>query len=251
MTTLVNKGTFARDQDFIYIFCSYNSNKRSSMFDSFLLLRKSEYHTLLRIPVKAFLDKDFSSLETLYLEEDNKAGVTSSVIWRNVVIVLDNNQKPYAISTQLFTEPHFFFDYARHVFTIVSLEILDSSISVCRSAQAEGPYDCAHTSTMKPPGDNRITYAAKAHPELSGSEGGEEGLVVSYITNTLGGPTDLFEENPAQDLYVPLFLNVRDHPSSSLTSGTDADQEGKVIHRKRKSAGRRSTHNKASRRSRL
>jgi hypothetical protein len=231
-----NRGTFARDQDFVYVLCSYNDNKRSSMFDSFLLLRQGEFHTLLRIPAKAFMQGDFSSLEML-VKDERKHNGDAVVLWQRVVSALDSGQKPFPILPQLLTEPHFFFDFKRGFFTIISLEISDASISVCRSKQAEGSYVCSRTSHLPPLREGRITYAAKAHPELSHPETGG-GLVVSYITNTASGPADLFQENPAKDLYVPLFLDVLDSSSSTSSLSTNAYATTAQTTRKRHKSGR-------------
>ena len=264
MTTLANKGAFARDQDFVYIFCSYNSGKKSSAFDGFILSKKKEYNTLLRIPAKEFIDKDFSSLETLFRDDTIIKSGAATVQWRSVVRVLDDGQQPCVLSEQPLSEPSFFFDYKRQVFTIVASEMSDSFIQVCRSPQVEGPYNCVHASPVQAQAsdESRIMYAAKAHPELSGGEEAADaglegsdrpaadgaGLVVSYIINTANGPLDLFENNPTKDLYVPLFVNILDSPSSTAPSdgtrgergegGVDHGNNGKATRRSRRKSGR-------------
>ena len=198
------------------------------MFDGFLFLKKTEYHTLLRIRAKSFVDGDFSSLETLYRDEDSR------VVWKGVVNVLDSGKTPLMIFSKPLTEPSFFFDYDKRLFTITYLEIYDSSIGVCRSKVPEGPYDCVHAHGVKSD-EGRINYAAKAHPELSAPYD-TTNLVVSYISNTVSGPSDLFLENPAKDLYVPLFLTVSELSEERIdVNDTHRHHPSKSRSRKRKS----------------
>ncbi len=215
ITTIANNGVFARDNDYIYIFSSYNDNdkrQKSSLFDLFSFSKTIEYHTLLRIQAKSFFLGDFTLLETLV----NTDKETNSSVWENVVSVLDRT-KPLPIFPHLLTEPNFFYDFKKHLFTIVSLEIFDSSIKICRSKLIEGPYLCTSTSKIRADVDdsfsrNYMSYAAKAHPELSGDS--NEGLVLSYIINTIHGPAELFkEDNVVRELYQPLFVYANDFAS--------------------------------------
>lgn len=231
VATLVNNGAFARDQDHIYALCSYDGNKKMDTLEVLTQAKTtSSYHTFLRIRARAFLDGDFASLEVIY-RGDSKSG--ASVQWKNAVNLLDMGRKPLKILPDLLTEPNFFFDFTRRMFTIVYLEVSHSAISVCRSSTVEGPYECIKSTPVRPDSVNRIAYAAKAHPELNHPT--EEGLVVSYMTNTAKDPSDLFQDGDAMNIYVPQFVNILNTPPrhANLTTSTKSRSKKKI--RKRKS----------------
>jgi hypothetical protein len=216
ITTTANNGAFARDQDYIFALVSYNELDHTRLRRQ-LSDQATGFLTILRLQAKNFLEGDFSTAELLY-QDDSKM---TSVTWCSVHSVLDSGKKPFAIFPKIFTEPDFFFDFKRKEFTIVALEMSDSAIRICRSTLVEGPYLCVYSSDVKTIGDTRLTYAAKAHPELVHGNI-KNGIIVSYIANAATGPTDLFnEKNEAvkeNDLYVPLFLNIVDSPSPDVAS---------------------------------
>lgn len=233
MLTLGNEGTFASGEEFVYVLCSYDdSDKKPSVFDV-LLQDRTEYTTVLRIQANLFVEGDFSSVETLDLDPLRPG---SDVQWKSVISVLESGSKPFAVLPHALTEPNFFYDFKRKLFSIVSLEMSDSSVSVCRAKEIAGPFECVQSSAVRPPADSGlISYAAKAHPELSHRDADvSEGLVVSYIVNTANGPSELFRDDHSRDLYVPLFLRVQDHPAGVHRNSTKGHR---ISRRKGRSGG--------------
>ena len=96
---------------------------------------------------------------------------------------------------------------------VVSLQFQSPHIKLCKASDVLLPWTCELVAEVdriwQVPG--LITYAAKAHPQLlrhgcnHDVNDGKLRLVISYVSNSLLGPSELFEPRN-RDVYTPKFL---------------------------------------------
>jgi len=116
--------------------------------------------------------------------------------------------KPLDLFTPSVTEASLHFNKRTSEWNIVSKQMSDTRMQLCRSRAPEGPWRCEDMLEMMSPWTSAgyITYAGKAHPELTHDN--DSGLVVSFVPNHVEGPHRLYE--PTHYLaYSPKFAYVR------------------------------------------
>lgn len=105
--------------------------------------------------------------------------------------------------------------------TVTSMRFMEGVIRMCRANKAHGPFLCDVALLVPPPYyEHKLlhTYAAKTHPELLSvalaslggnySRSNNDGAilhVVSFLTNPVKGPKELFSDW-ARASYIPRFF---------------------------------------------
>jgi hypothetical protein len=131
---------------------------------------------------------------------------------------IDSSGVPLTLFSPAVTELSIFLDTTgkTHVWVIVSLTLMEQKIRVCKSITLYGPWSCKFVETVLEPWDDLntfITYAAKVHIGLKTKVSGDtirntSSIIISYIPNTLSGPSSLFNEGIMKQAYSPKFLEI-------------------------------------------
>lgn len=215
---------FATVQDSLYLLGSYDTESDSSLvhansssltsafslfadkslFDIFAVSRRHRTQVLGRVRAGALLAGDMSSFELLVSADTE---TESSFVSLSQIKDL-SQMTPKAILPGVVSEASMHFDRNSGRWVVISLQVTDSHIRVCRSKSNNlgAAWECVAVAGISPPWNDKhrfITYAARAHPELDPVTGGVG--VLSFATNLLTGPNDLFKPENFQT-YCPLFV---------------------------------------------
>jgi hypothetical protein len=180
----------------VYILGAHLSDKNSHVASANI------HQVLLRIPAAALANLSFSELELLVLSP-------SSIVpsWRR----WSSELSPSALFSPVVTEASLLRQHG--TWMVVSLHFEEIYIRICESKNDAISWECRYIAEI----DTRwqhgsmITYAAKAHPELASCPGYTNSsgldLVVSFVSNSLMGPDELFEPE-FHKIYTPKFMRI-------------------------------------------
>jgi hypothetical protein len=164
-------------------------------FDPYQISLHESYQVLSRITAAALSKGDLHQLEVL----------CASSAWRLIAL----GCQPQRLFSPRITEASFLYDLSRNRWLIVSLQVGETAVQLCQSAQVEGPWQCQRVMQV-PSASNHssrvITYGAKVHPELLLDSKDE--MVVSLISNAADDFLSLFDDGNRL-IYTPKFFRLR------------------------------------------
>lgn len=174
-------------------------------FDFFRITAEKSYMTMSRIRSSELLRMNFSTLQ-ISCSDGVGPFKPSDGSWK----ALKSCEAPREMFSPSISEPSLHYDHTMKCWVIVSLQVIANSMKVCTSKWIHGPWACSFVPAVadKWKGTEFITYAAKAHPEFgSASQSNSSHLVISYVPNTIKGPSVLFGEDNF-GAYVPKFVSL-------------------------------------------
>jgi len=92
----------------------------------------------------------------------------------------------------------------------VVVDWLSTTVLLYIAEEVTGPWEAVPCYKLPPPFDDPslyMSYAGKAHPELALAPGGQDEIILTYMTNAPGDLEPLFEAG-ALDVYVPRFVRL-------------------------------------------
>lgn len=207
---------FATDDAWVYIYGIFSPSKyRMADFDMFGLQSREEFQVLGRLRAGAALRLELDSLEVLFPDTlgwrgaDSWGSFTPGAAW------------PSAVFRPSVSEMSISFSSSAAQWTVTSMRFMEGVIRMCRANKAHGPFLCDVALLVPPPYyEHKLlhTYAAKTHPELLSvalaslggnySRSNNDGAilhVVSFLTNPVKGPKELFSDW-ARASYIPRFF---------------------------------------------
>jgi hypothetical protein len=163
-----------------------------------------------------------NDLINLRLDKIEQLTNSKNVPWETVYFLMEDskNFSPFQFqnrSTETFkifspsvAESSLHFDDNLKKWMIVSLDAFKSSITFCFSHSIDSriPWNCSVVYEVdKSLRDQKdiITYAGKAHPDLVNPSFNGSGMVLSFVSNSLLGGSNLYEEGRVS-IYSPKFI---------------------------------------------
>jgi hypothetical protein len=219
---------FAAESDFLYVLGSYDmqgepslrTNSSSgggssgslfadkSLFDIFAVSRSHRTQVVGRVRAGALLAGDLLAFELLTAASDPSQARSFVSLSQ---LTGETPPQPMAVLPGVVAEASLHFDARSSRWVVASLEASESYLRLCRSQDSNlaGTWECVAVAGIAAPWSDKhrfIAYAGRAHPELDPLTG--EGGVLSFATNLLTGPNDLFQPDNLL-AYCPLFLEYK------------------------------------------
>ncbi len=210
---------FAYEDEVVYVLGSHQSASDGA------------HQTVFRAKGAALLGFSFGEMEVLQQRADKTQPETWLPLFSAEGTAFKlNTVAPAQLFAPTTTEASLHYDFSRAQWVVVSLRITDHQIRMCSAVSIAAEWSCAFVAEV----DARvlanrelISYAGKAHPDLLSGSGGAvltaptsaasttqqpvgaalEGLVVSYVSNTIRGPKLMFEPE-FKTAYAPKFLLI-------------------------------------------
>lgn len=196
--------SFAASGDFLFVFGTYSSktSESESSFDFFGFSSDNSYYFVSRVPASDAARGEFINMEVFCVDRSGK-GNTS---WVGVM----KCKEPHKLFGDVASEPSLHWNKAKLQWEVFTLKPALLSVRKCSAAVITGPWHCAQVVGLEDSKWNTpayILYAAKAHPELLVSDG-NSAVVLSYVPNTVKGPSVLMTEDNF-DAYSIKFFELR------------------------------------------
>lgn len=213
------------EDSFVYLLGQYhNADADASSSNSFDISSSNEKSCVVvaRIRIRDLLKLSTEKLEVLQDTVD-----VNEIVWGPAM-----ESRPRALLHMNVPELSLHFDSTLNVWIIVGFDSILMRYSVCSSRMIQGPWTCSQLpwSSIDVNGGpaNKwtdqsmyLTYAGKAHAELSASyrpfvynvtgtcqlNKGSQDVVMSFVPNWLNGPSGLLHREN-YDIYVPKFVSA-------------------------------------------